>query len=112
MTTRRKSKRSVSLRSSSFIRLISPFRGKNLEQEAGEEGVGSVLGAALSDSHLNVSCKSTDSWRVSVDNCDREKNPHTQNTARRTERREEVERAGSMGRVAGSGDLTTSTVNR
>ena len=93
--------------------MISPFRGANIaEQGRGGQGEGSGLGAALSDSHLNLSCKSTDSWRVSVDNCDREKNPDTQNTARRRERREEVERAGSMGRVAGSGDLTTSTVNR
>ena len=94
MTSRRKSKRSVSLRSSSFIRLISPFRSKNIaEQGAGEgegEGevreVGSGLGAAFSDSQLNVSCKSTDSWRVNVDSsrCDEEKSPGRQNKVRQT----------------------------
>ena len=90
MTSRRKSKRSVSLRSSSFIRLISPFRSKNIgelgEQERGERGEVGVVGAAFSDSQLNVSCKSTDSWRVNVDSSrsDEEKSPGRQNQVRRT----------------------------
>ena len=87
MTSRRKSKRSVSLRSSSFIRLISPFRSKNIaEQGALERGELGVVGAAFSDSQLNVSCKSTDSWRVNVDSSrsEEEKSPGRQNTARQT----------------------------
>ena len=56
-------------------------------EEEGEEGkIGSVLGAAFSDSQLNVSCKSTDSWRVSVDSsgCEEEKHPARQNQVRQT----------------------------
>ena len=111
MTSRRKSKRSVSLRSSSFIRLISPFRSKNIaEQGKGEEGVGSVLGAALSDSHLNISCKSTDSWRVNVDKCDIEKNSQPQNKVRQNVWRGEGQTLGTLAGTAGSVDLTISTV--
>ena len=90
MTSRRKSKRSVSLRSSSFIRLISPFRSKNIAEQGAGEGevreVGSGLGAAFSDSQLNVSCSSTASWRVNVDSsrCDEQKSPGRQNTVRQT----------------------------
>lgn len=82
MTSRRKTKRSVSLRASSFIRLLSPFRGGVSERE--EDGSGSnpvtphevsqpghevggnftgrPLHAALSDSQLNVSTKSDAVW--------------------------------------------------
>ena len=82
MTSRRKTKRSVSLRASSFIRLLSPFRGVVSERE--EDGSGSnpvtphevsqpghgvggsftgrPLHSALSDSQLNVSTKSDVVW--------------------------------------------------
>ena len=107
MTSRRKCKRSVSLRSSSFIRLISPFRSKNLTEEErgekrGEEVTGSVLGTALSDSHLHLSCKSTDSWRVNVDKCDTEKTPVPQNKVRQNVLRGERETDETLGTFAGS----------
>ena len=65
MATRRKpssAKRSLSLRSSSFIRLISPFRGASRAvRESAESNPpspfpvrGSVLQAALSDSQLDA----------------------------------------------------------
>ena len=65
MATRRKpssAKRSLSLRSSSFIRLISPFRGASRAVREGAESNppspfpvrGSVLQAALSDSQLDA----------------------------------------------------------
>ena len=121
MTSRRKSKRSVSLRSSSFIRLISPFRSKNIAEQgavAGEGGegrqLGSVLGAAFSDSQLNVSCKSTgDSWGVNVD-----RSPGGQNTVRQTPQSPHCQSLGTSrlsmsstepgGGGAGSGDLNIS----
>ena len=78
MASRRKSKRSMSLRTTSFIRLLSPFRvsGTASDREDGsqEDAVqevskeawqtsfsGRPLASALSDSHLNVQHHSKDS---------------------------------------------------
>ena len=64
MTSRRSKKRSVSLRTSSFIRLISPFRQKSVAGLACDPKVekfpGRVSGlqTAFSDTQLNISCKS------------------------------------------------------
>ena len=54
--------------------------------ERGERGEVGVVGAAFSDSQLNVSCKSTDSWRVNVDSSrsEEERSPGRQNRARQT----------------------------
>ena len=54
--------------------------------ERGEVGEVGVVGAAFSDSQLNVSCKSTDSWRVNVDSSrsEEERSPGRQNRARQT----------------------------
>ena len=72
MTSRRSKKRSVSLRTSSFIRLISPFRQKSVYGEGDpkvEKFPGRVSGlhTAFSDTHLNISCKSNIP-RSNVDN--------------------------------------------
>ena len=60
MSSRRKSRRSLSLRTSSFIRLISPFRSRsvNIFQIPQEEDENKVrLHSAKSDSQLHVSYK-------------------------------------------------------
>ena len=89
MTSRRKSKRSLSLRTSSFVRLLSPFRSgapghddttedseiarDTTHQETegssftGRRPVTNIsqttsLHSALSDSHLNISSKSDMAW--------------------------------------------------
>ena len=86
MTSRRKSKRSLILRTSSFVRLLSPFRSSGAlahddtiedsetAREASHQGIhGSSftgraptqapsLHSALSDSHLNISSKSDNLW--------------------------------------------------